>query len=157
MASITVGLGPGFTVGKNCDAAIETKPGQEGKTLTNGSTLAADGVSRKLGGMGSERFVYTASAGLWRTALDVGARVYKGFPLGLLGETTIEAPFDGVLRGIVRDGSNVPRGVKLVEIDPRGRKAQWTGIDDKGSAIAQATCLAVRTLQQERRRGHSTV
>lgn len=155
VASITVGLGPGFTVGQNCDAAIETKPGLEGTALTAGSTLAPDGISRQIGGKGAERFVYSKTSGLWRSALDVGARVYKGFPVGVLEEQTVEAPFDGILRGIVRDGMHVSKGVKLIEVDPRGRKAQWTGIDEKGYAIAQATCSAVKELQHIRRRGHT--
>jgi hypothetical protein len=49
------------------------------------------------------------------------------------------------LRGIVRDGSEVPAGVKLLEIDPRGRHAQWTGIDDRGRTIAKAVMTAIGT------------
>ena len=56
----------------------------------------------------------------------------------------MHAPFDGVIRGIARDGSSVPAHVKLIEIDPRGRNACWTGIDDRGRAIADA---AVRAIQ----------
>ncbi|MGD5699698.1 hypothetical protein QUT65_22625, partial [Xanthomonas citri pv. citri] len=56
----------------------------------------------------------------------------------------VVAPRDGILRGIARDGSEVPAGVKLLEVDPRGRHAQWTGIDHRGRAIANATSAAVR-------------
>jgi len=152
LASVTVGLGPGFTVGRNCDVAIETKPGHEGHTLQRGQTLAADGVSRILGGLGQERFVYANCAGRWRTALDVGARIFKGFPLGVLGSSAVSAPLDGILRGIARDDVDVPANVKLVEIDPRGRKAQWTGIDARACAIAEATCCAIVALRRVRAR-----
>ena len=54
------------------------------------------------------------------------------------------APRDGILRGIARDGIEVPAGIKLLEIDPRGRDAQWTGTDGRGRAIASATAAAVR-------------
>jgi len=30
----------------------------------------------------------------------------------------------------------VPEGVKLLEVDPRGAKANWTGIDSRGKIIA---------------------
>lgn len=150
LAGAAVGLGPRFTVGENCDVAIETKPGHEGVTLTRGETLRADGVSRQLGDIGRERFIYSEHAGQWRTALDVGARVFKNFSLGLLDGQSILAPFDGILRGIARDGIQVRGNVKLVEIDPRGRKAQWTGIDERGAAIAAATCRAVIELRRER-------
>ncbi len=55
----------------------------------------------------------------------------------------MRAPFDGILRGIVRDGTEVPSGVKLLEIDSRGRKAHWTGIDSRGQLIANAVAKAI--------------
>jgi hypothetical protein len=143
LAKITIGLGPGFTVGANCDVAIETRPGQEGIVLSAGRTEAADGINRKLGGLGRERFIYSEEAGRWRTALDVGKRVFKGFPLGRIGSRLIEAPMDGILRGIARDDIDVPAGVKVIEIDPRGRKARWMGIDERGHALADATRTAL--------------
>lgn len=151
LAETTIGLGPGFTVGQNCDVAIETRPGQEGVVLSTGRTEVADGVSRKLGGLGRERFIYSEEAGTWRTALDVGKRIFKGFPLGRLGAQVIEAPMDGILRGIVRDDIVVPAGVKVVEIDPRGRKARWVGIDDRGRVLAEATHAALKEFSQGRR------
>jgi hypothetical protein len=33
---------------------------------------------------------------------------------------------------------------KLLEVDPRGRKARWTGIDERPRGIAAATRQAVR-------------
>lgn len=143
LARVTVGLGPGFVVGENCDLAIETQPDRQGLAVKKGGTLPADGISRKLGGIGPERFVYAARAGIWRTGLDVGVRVFKGFPLGLIDGIDVTAPIDGILRGIARDESKISQGVKLIEIDPRGREARWTGTDDRGQAIAQATVLAV--------------
>lgn len=143
LARLSVGVGPGFGIGLNCDVAIETKPSRAGRIICSGQTENADGISRKLGGAGRERFVYSETAGHWRTALDVGKRVFKGFPVGRLGATPILAPLDGVLRGIARDGIDVPAGVKLIEIDPRGRRAQWTGIDDRGRVIAEATTEAI--------------
>ena len=44
--------------------------------------------------------------------------------------------------GIVRDGLEVPAGVKLLEIDPR-KQPGWTGIDERGRGIAQATLNAI--------------
>ncbi len=144
LAQLTIGLGPGFIAGGNCDVAIETWPGRAGTIVQRGATMEADGVARKLGQAGEERFVYSASAGRWRTALSVGQRIFKGFPLGHLGTSILAAPIDGVLRGIARDDTVVPEGVKLIEIDPRGRQAQWLGADARARAIAKATLEAVR-------------
>jgi hypothetical protein len=96
-----------------------------------------------LGGIGRERFLYGEVAGHWRSALDVGMRIFRGYPLGRLGSELIVSRMDGVLRGIARDGVHVPAGVKLVEIDPRGRRAKWVGIDERGREIAEAMRKAV--------------
>lgn len=44
----------------------------------------------------------------------------------------------------MRDGCEAPAAVKLIEIDSRGRQAQWTGIDQRGRAIAGATLAGIR-------------
>jgi hypothetical protein len=143
MAGVTVGLGPNFAVGTNCDIAIETRPIRIGIILREGSTDQADGISRPLGGVGGERFVYSDRQGFWHTPVDIGMRTFKGFVVGHLDGVPVRAPIDGVLRGIVRDSTVVAAGVKLLEIDTRGRNASWTGIDERGRSIAEATIKAI--------------
>jgi hypothetical protein len=144
LARLTLGLGPGFSANSNCDVAVETRPGNIGLVEQGGWTDAADGMASRLGGVGAERFVYSPFAGRWHTPIEIGTRVYKDLVLGHLSGVSIAAPRDGILRGIVRDGSEVAAGVKLLEIDPRGRLSQWTGIDDRGRTIAQATLSAIQ-------------
>lgn len=143
LARLTVGLGPGFSTSMNCDIAIETRPARIGIVVRDGWTDAADSTASPLGELGSERFLYSPTAGRWHTPVEIGTRVFRGFVLGHLSGVPMRAPRDGILRGIVRDGSEVPAGVKLLEIDPRGRDAQWTGIDQRGRAIAAATLSAI--------------
>ncbi len=145
LAPLTIGLGPGFDAGANCDLAIETWPGRAGAILEHGPARSADGVARRLGEAGRERFIYSKSAGRWRTRLSAGQRIFKGFPIGYLDDTLLTAPMDGVLRGIARDDTMVPASVKLIEVDPRGRSAQWLGTDARGRLIAKATLDAVRS------------
>lgn len=144
LARLTIGLGPGFSSSFNCDAAIETRPGKIGLVGNQHWTDVSDGLANSLGDVGAERFVYSQFVGRWRTPVEIGTRVYKGLVLGHLSGTPVLAPRDGILRGIARDGSEIPAGVKLLEIDPRGRHAQWTGIDARGRAIANATLMAVK-------------
>jgi len=66
-----------------------------------------------------------------------------GVAIGYLDGSPIRAPMDGHLRGIARDGALTPGGVKLIEIDPRGRQACWTGTDERGRAIAAAVVEAI--------------
>ncbi|MCK9915666.1 hypothetical protein MXD81_41565 [Microbacteriaceae bacterium K1510] len=143
LARLTIGLGPGFAGGVNCDVAIETHPTKQGRIIHDGPTDAADGTPSLLGGRREERFVRAEVPGRWHTAVEIGTRVYKDFVVGHLGNAPIRAPFDGVLRGIVRDNTEVPAGVKLLEVDPRGRRARWTGIDTRADTIAKAAVKAV--------------
>ena len=142
LAGLTVGVGPGFAVGRNCDIAIETLPSKSGTILYSGRTDACDGKARLLGGAGAQRFVYSQTKGRWNSAVPIGARVSADFPAGFLDGAPVLAPLDGIVRGIVRDGVEVPPGVKLLEIDPR-RHPSWTGIDERGRGIARAAVNAI--------------
>jgi len=143
LGRLSIGLGPGFASGVNCDIAIETRPGKAGRIIREGCTDQPDGVSQWLGDHAGERFVRADFAGRWNTAIEIGTRVFKDFVVGHLGNAPVRAPFDGILRGIVRDGTEVPAGAKLLEIDSRGRRANWTGIDARGRLIADAVLKAV--------------
>ncbi len=143
LAGITIGLGPKFVVGVNCDIAVETRPIHNGAVVEAGATEEADGLSRELGGVGRERFVYSDRAGIWRTPLEIGMWIPKNFVVGRHGGVAIPSPMDGFVRGVVRDATLAPAGVKLLEIDPRGRAACWTGTDERGRVIAAATIQAI--------------
>jgi xanthine dehydrogenase accessory factor len=138
LARSTIGLGPGFAGGTNCDVAIETRPYKAGRILRQGATDAPDGVPSRLGNASAERFVRAEVNGRWHTAIEIGTRVFKDFVVGHLGGSPVRAPFDGILRGVVRDGTEVAAGTKLLEIDPRGRRASATGIDARVQIIARA-------------------
>ncbi|UZE50323.1 xanthine dehydrogenase [Rhodopseudomonas sp. P2A-2r] len=143
LGRLTIGLGPGFATGTNCDVAIETRPTKAGRIIREGHTDQPDGVSQQLGGHAGERFVRADFTGRWNTAIEIGTRVFKDFVVGHLGTIPVRAPFDGILRGIVRDGTEVPAGAKLLEVDSRGRNANWTGTDERGRRIATAVTEAI--------------
>lgn len=143
LARLTFGLGPSFAAGMNCDLAIETRPGKRGRIVQSGATERPDGTPRKLGERGEERFVRSGFAGRWHTPLEIGQRIFKDFPVGVLGNAPVLAPFDGVLRGVVRDGEEVQPGVKLLEMDPRGRNAVWWGMEEHALNIAHAVLKAL--------------
>ena len=143
LARLTIGMGPKFAVGVNCDIAVETRPARAGAVLVAGETEAPDGVARLLGGVGRERFVYSDRNGIWRTPVDIGMWVPKDFVIGRHDGMPVAAPLDGVLRGVARDGVFAPAGCKLVEIDPRGREACWSGMDERGLRLANACVRAL--------------
>ncbi|MDD2876938.1 MAG: hypothetical protein PHT60_05015 [Acidiphilium sp.] len=148
LAKFTIGLGPSFSAGENCDFAIETRPLKSGQIIQRGSTDKPDGIVPQLGGRGAERFVRAEFPGMWRTPIEIGTRIFKDYIIGYLGNTPIQAPFDGILRGVVRDGTEVPAGVKLLEVDPRGRKAVWNGVEDRAANLTRAVMQAISMQRQ---------
>lgn len=157
LARLTIGMGPKFAVGVNCDIAIETRPASARDVVTEGATAEADGVPSPLGGVRRERVAYADRAGTWLTPVDVGAWVPRDFVVGRHDGMAIVAPMDGFLRGVARDGVFIPAGAKILEVDPRKRNACWTGIDERGRKLAAACVKAIRIKQARRRNGASVV
>jgi hypothetical protein len=124
LARTSIGLGPGFVAGRNCDTAIEVAA----------ATCAIDPAS----------IVSALHAGRWHGHRDIGAPVRRGEVIGDLSGDPQRARCDGMLRGLVRDGRDVAAGTTLIDIDPRGRHAQWTGIDNHGRAVAKAVLQALK-------------
>lgn len=148
LAKSTVGLGPGFACGANCDIAVETRPGEAGRIVQNGVTKPPDGMPSPLGNDSGQRFARAEADGRWHTAIEIGTRVFRNFVVGHLGNTPVRAPFDGILRGVVRDGTEVPAGAKLLEIDPRGRRASVARFDGRVRAIGKAVIRALAVREQ---------
>jgi multidrug resistance efflux pump len=49
---------------------------------------------------------------------------------------------------VVRDGTEVPAGAKLLEIDPRGRRASVARFDGRVRAIGKAVIRALAVREQ---------
>ena len=146
-ARLTVGLGPGFTAGRHVDVSVETSPEAIG-VLRDGTTLAAHGRSTPLAGAGRERFARAPASGLWETQAAIGDRVTRDEIIGSCATLPILAPLTGRLRGLVRDGIEVPGDLKLAEVDPRlDGPPSWLGISARARRIADATLDAVRTVE----------
>lgn len=149
VAGFAVGLGPGFAAGENVHLAIETAPELPAAIIREGPTLAAHGRSEPIGGAGRERFGRARWGGLWQTPHAIGDAVAAGATVGSCAGTPVRAPLAGRLRGLVRDGAEVPPGAKLLEVDPRGDDGQWSGIPHRAARIAEVTLEAVRELESE--------
>lgn len=147
-----IGLGPEFIAGGNVDLAVETAPEATGRILRRGETIPAHGKSILLAGVGRERFGRAPRRGLWWTHRAIGDEVEQGAVVGLCGGMQVVAPVTGCLRGLVRPGTEVPLGTKLLEVDPRGPRAQVAGIPPRAAAISAATLIAVREMWDVPRR-----
>ena len=145
MATLTIGLGPGFVAGETTDLVVETAWGDDlGKVISVGAALPLAGEPRSIGGAGRERYVYAPAGGVFRTTREIGERVRAGENVANIDTCALVAPIDGVLRGLVHDGVPVTAGTKVIEVDPRSSAPVVRGIAERPSRIADGVLQAVR-------------
>lgn len=138
LAPLAIGLGVGFAPGVNCDIAIETSWEALGRRVETGTTLPLRGEPRPIAGVGRERAVYAAEAGVVRTSHRIGDRVATGDAVLAIGSRWLRAPLAGCLRGLMRDGVAVAAGAKVLEVDPRGDPALCFGLGERPRRVAEA-------------------
>lgn len=145
LAPLTVGLGPGFTAGETVDVAVETGWGDDlGRVIRRGGTRPLAGEPQAIAGHARDRYVYAPAAGVFRTALAIGAMVDAGREVARIGDEILRAPISGIVRGLTHDGVEVGVRAKVIEVDPRGAGAPVRGIGERPGRIARGVLEAVR-------------
>ncbi len=135
-APLVIGLGPGFTAGQNCHAVIETMRGHFlGRVIWEGVVQPNTGIPGSVIGHTSERVLRAPSDGTLRVVKDIGSRVRQDEVIAVVNGQTIQAPFDGILRGLVYDGLPVHQGMKVGDVDPRGNPDYARLVSEKSLAI----------------------
>ena len=143
-ARLVIALGPGFEAGVDCHFVIETNRGHDlGRIIASGGAQANTGDPGDIAGFTTERVLRAPASGPFRTSLEIGSMVRKGEVIGQVAGQTVSAGLDGVLRGLIRPGTEVAKGVKLGDIDPRGRREYCDTISDKARSIAGAVLEAI--------------
>ena len=147
MAPLTIALGPGFEAGVEVDYVVETMRGSElGKVIEAGSALPNTGIPGFVGGFAAERVIHAPASGTLQAVRKIGDRVEKGETIAMIGEILVTASLTGVLRGLIRDGYPVKKGLKIADIDPRPDSYPLCfQISDKSKAIAQSVLTIVNT------------
>ena len=144
-APLVIALGPGFVAGHDCHAVVETMRGPTlGRVFWTGSAAASTGSPGVIGDRGAERVLRSPLAGPVRWQARIGDVVAAGSVLGTVGDVDVYAPFDGLVRGLIADGSTVSRGMKIGDVDPR-TGTDWRQISDKALAVAGGVLEAVLT------------
>lgn len=144
IAPIAIGLGPGFEAGGHADVVVETAWGDDlGRVITAGRARETAGEPRPIEGHARDRYVYSPDDGVFATKFAIGAIVVAGEPVARVGDAAILAPLSGVLRGLTRDGVAVRRGMKVVEVDPRGEPALVRGVGERPARIAAGVLAAI--------------
>lgn len=152
MAPVTVALGPGFTAGKDVDAVIETKRGHNlGRVIYSGCAAENTGVPGVIAGYGKERVIHSPATGILRNVRKITDTVKKGGVIAVVetdnGLVPVEASLDGLLRGLIREGYPVTKGLKIADIDPRADEySNCFTVSDKARCIAGGALEAILSL-----------
>ena len=136
-APLVIAVGPGFEAGKDCRFVVETNRGHHlGRLLISGSAEPNTGIPGPVMGITEDRVLRAPASGVWNRDLDIGSFVKTGDRIGNVEGITVEATIAGVIRGLIREGVMVHEGMKIGDIDPRGRPEYCTTISEKALAIA---------------------
>lgn len=144
-SKLYVGLGPGFSAGKNCHVVIETNRGHSlGRIIWDGEPEINTGIPGNIGGETNRRVIYSKTEGELSWDVNFGNHVKQHQIIGKIGSSEIRATITGTIRGLINPNINITTGLKIADIDPR-ENVDCTSISDKSSAIARAVLEAVMT------------
>ena len=143
-APCVIGVGPGFTVGEDCHAAVETMRGHTlGRVITEGSPLPNTNIPGLIGGFTGERVLRAPADGIFRQILQIGDAVKQGDVAGTVNGEPMLCQIDGMLRGILADGTPVHKGMKAGDVDPRGEESYCYLVSDKALSIGGGVLEAI--------------
>ncbi len=146
-APVVVGVGPGFTAGEDCHAVVETMRGHYlGRALYQGSAQPNTGIPGLIGGFAGERVLRAPADGTFHQFLDIGSQVKQGDTAGEVDGVPMLCTLDGVLRGILPEGTPVHKGMKAGDIDPRCKPEHCTCASDKALAVGGGVLEAILRL-----------
>lgn len=153
--ALHIGLGPGFHAGQDCDAVVETRRSHTlGRVYWQGTTQADSGQPE-----GDPRRVLRApSEGIFVGHRKIGEHCESGELIAEIESTienhksTIVNEISGVLRGMLRDGLYVSKGLKVGDIDPRDDPSACYLVSDKGLAIGGGVLEAILSREEIRQR-----
>lgn len=145
-----IGLGPGFYAGRNCHAVIETRRSHTlGRVYWDGTTQPDSGQPE-----GDRRRVLRAPAsGMFLGQVEIGKHVETGQLVATIDDRfEIISPFEGVVRGILRSGLEISKGLKVGDIDPRDDPQACFLVSDKALAVGGGVLEAILSREELRDR-----
>ena len=146
-APVVVGVGPGFTAGKDCHAVVETQRGHYlGRVILEGSAAENTGVPGNIGGYTVERIIRAVKDGIFRPVCSIGDLVEAGQVVGYVDDEPVKCLIGGVLRGILPENTPVHKGMKSGDVDPRCKVEHCFTVSDKALAVGGGVLEAVLRL-----------
>ena len=150
--SFVIGLGPGFIVGDNCQAIIETQRGHHlGRVIWQGSAAPDTGIPGSIASYKQDRVIRSPGQGKLTSDAKIGDQFQKGDQIGQVDGQAVVAAFDGVLRGLIHPSVELSSGMKIGDLDPRNDPSYVNKVSDKALAIAGGALEAILTKAELRR------
>lgn len=149
-APVVVGVGPGFTAGKDCHAVVETQRGHYlGRVILEGSAAENTGIPGNIGGYTTERIIRAVKDGIFDPVCSIGDVVEAGETVGYVDGEEVKCLIGGVLRGILPEKTPVYKGMKSGDVDPRCKVEHCFTVSDKALAVGGGVLEAVLRLRKE--------
>ncbi len=150
-ARLVIGVGPGFTAGKDCHAVIETKRGHTlGRVIRKGSAIPNTGVPGNVGGQTIKRLIKAPVSGTFHPEKKIGDLVKEGDRVANVDGVPVYALTDGKIRGMLQDGVPVTKGLKSGDVDPRGASVDHMTVSDKALSIGGGVLEAILSYAGDR-------
>ena len=135
-APLVIGLGPGFYAGKDVHLVVETNRGHNlGRLIFEGEASKNTGIPGVIAGYGAERVFRGPKEGRLRALKAIGDFVETGEVIAEVNGSPIKAQIKGVIRGMLRDKTNVWKGMKVGDIDPGKERESCYTVSEKTWAI----------------------
>ncbi len=148
-----IGIGPGFTVGENCLAIIESKRGPTmGRVIWSGSAEPDTGIPEKVENVQAERVLRSPGEGFFLPQVDIGDVVQAGQTIASVDGKQIVAPFGGLIRGMLHKGLKVKPGTKVGDIDPRPDPRLCQFVSDKSMAVGSGVIEIILKIGELKRK-----
>lgn len=136
MAPITIGIGPGFNAGEDVDLVIESNRGHNlGRVIHKGYAESNTGIPSSINGISEGRIIRATEDGIIKWNVNIGDMIKENVIIGNITGTEIRSKIKGKIRGLIKDGIYVNKGLKIGDIDPRGEEIDVNTISDKARAI----------------------
>lgn len=149
MAPYVIGVGPGFSAGKDCDCVVETKRGHYlGQVIWDGPAAPNTGIPGVIAGHSADRVLRAPADGVFEPVLQIGDVVRAGQVAARVSGVPMTCTIDGVLRGLLQEGVEVTSGMKSGDIDPRCERSHCFTSSDKARAVGGGVLEAICHLTQ---------
>ncbi len=143
-APLVIGLGPGFLAGRDAHRVIETNRGHNlARIIEAGEAEPDTGIPGEIAGYARERVLRAPAGGILIAVRRIGDPVQEGETIARIEGVSLDSKISGVLRGILHDGLQVEKGMKVGDVDPRGIREHCFTISDKARAIGGAVLQAI--------------